>query len=157
VAKELVRYRLDLLGVQELKLDKGAIVRAEDYASFYGKGNEHHELKALFFLRPRIAAAKRVVFVSDRVPYIVLRGGWCNMTALNVHAPTEEKNDESKVMCYKELEQMFDYFPKCHMKFHLGDFNAKFWRKVIFKPKTGNESLHGDINKNGVTAVNFST
>lgn len=39
VAKELGRYRLDLLGVQEVKLDKGAIVSAEDYTSIYGKGN----------------------------------------------------------------------------------------------------------------------
>jgi hypothetical protein len=44
--KELVRYRLDLLGVQEVKLDNGAIVREEDYTSFYGKGNENHELEA---------------------------------------------------------------------------------------------------------------
>ena len=64
---------------------------------------------------------------------------------------------ESKVRCYEELEQMFDYFPKCHMKFQLGDFNAKFRREVIFKPKTWNESLHGDFIKNGFTAVKFST
>ena len=94
------------------------------------------------------------MFVSDRVPYIVLRDGWCNITVLNMHAPTEEKSDESKVRCYEELEQMFVYFPKCHMKFQLRDFNAKFWREVIFKPKIGNENLHGAINKNGVTAVN---
>jgi len=46
VAKELVRYRLDLLGVQGVKLDKVAIVRAEDYASFYRKKNEIQELEA---------------------------------------------------------------------------------------------------------------
>jgi len=46
VAKELVSYRLDLLGVQEVKLDTEANVRAEDYTSFYGKGNENHELEA---------------------------------------------------------------------------------------------------------------
>jgi hypothetical protein len=46
VVKELVRYRLDLLGVHEVQLDKGAIVRAEDYTTFYGKGNENHELEA---------------------------------------------------------------------------------------------------------------
>jgi hypothetical protein len=70
-----------------------------------------------------------------------------------------KKSDESNVRCYEELEQMFDYFPKCHVKFQVGDFNAKFRREVILKLLflTGNESLHGDINKNGVTAVKFST
>jgi hypothetical protein len=36
------------------------------------------------------------VFVSDRMSYIQLRGRWCNVTVLNVHAPTEEKSDDSK-------------------------------------------------------------
>jgi len=74
-----------------------------------------------------------------------------------VHAPKDEKSGESKVRCYEELEQISDYFPKCHIKFQLGEFNAKFWREAIFKLKIGNESLHGDINKNGVTALNVST
>ena len=43
-----------------------------------------------------LAAVKRVVFVSDRVSYIVLRGRWCNIIILNVHAPSEDKSDDSK-------------------------------------------------------------
>ena len=39
---------------------------------------------------------KRVEFVSDRVSYIVLRGRWCNIIFLNVHAPSEDKSDDSK-------------------------------------------------------------
>ena len=49
------------------------------------------------FVHQRIAsAAKTVEFVSDRVSYIVLRGRWCNIIVLNVHAPSEEKSDEAK-------------------------------------------------------------
>jgi hypothetical protein len=40
---------------------------------------------------------KRAEFVSDRVSYTVLRGRWCNIV-LNVHAPIEEKSDDSKVI-----------------------------------------------------------
>ena len=32
--------------------------------------------------------------------YIVMRGRWCNIIVLNVHAPTEEKSDESKDSFY---------------------------------------------------------
>ena len=39
---------------------------------------------------------KRFEFVSDRMSYTVLRGCWCNIV-LNVHAPIEEKSDDSKV------------------------------------------------------------
>ena len=39
----------------------------------------------------------------------------------------------------------------------LGDFNAKVGRENIFKPTTGQESLHRDSNDNGVRPVNFAT
>ena len=57
--------------------------------------------------------------------YIVLRGRWCNVIVLNMHAPSEEKSDESKDSFYEELKQVFDNFCKYHMKIMLGDFNAK--------------------------------
>jgi len=43
------------------------------------------------------------------------------------------------------------------MKILLRDFNAKLLRENIFKPPTGNESLHQDSNDNGVRIVNFAT
>jgi len=50
-----------------------------------------------------------------------------------VHAPSEEKSDDSKDSFYEELEQVFLYnFLKYHMKIILGDFNAKVGRENIF-------------------------
>ena len=49
---------------------------------------------------------------------------------------------------YEELEQVFDHFPKYHMKMLLGEFNAKVGRENIFKPTNGQESLHQDSNDN---------
>ena len=83
-----------------------------------------------FFVHKRIASVvKRVEFVSDRVSYIAMRGRCCNTIVLNVHAPSEEKSDESKDIFYEELEQDFDHLPKYHTKILLGDFNAKVERE----------------------------
>jgi len=56
----------------------------------------------------------RVEFVSDWMPYIVLRSHWCNIV-LNVHTRSEMKSDDSKDSFYEELEQVFNRFPKYHM------------------------------------------
>jgi hypothetical protein len=58
---------------------------------------------------------------------------------------------------YKELERVFDKFPKYHMKILLGDFTAKVGREDIFKLTIGNESMHEISNDNGVRLVNFAT
>jgi 2-hydroxy-3-keto-5-methylthiopentenyl-1-phosphate phosphatase len=58
---------------------------------------------------------------------------------------------------YEELGEVFDHFPKDHMKILLQDFNSKVGREDTFKPTIGNESLHEDSNDNDVRVVNFAT
>jgi hypothetical protein len=43
VARELARYKLNLVCVHEIRWDKGGMVREGDYIFFFnGKGNENH-------------------------------------------------------------------------------------------------------------------
>ena len=74
-----------------------------------------------------------------------------------MQAPREDKSDDSKYSFYEELEQVFHHFPQYHMKILLRDFNAKVGRENIFKPTTGNDSLHQDSNDNGVRTVHSAT
>ena len=110
----------------------------------------------MIFVHHRIlSAVKRVKFDGNRMPYIVLRGRCCNIIVLNVHALSEEKSDDSKDSFYEE--QVFEHFPKYHMKIILGDFNAKVGGENIFKLTIWNESLQKDSNDNAVRIVNFTT
>ena len=67
------------------------------------------------------------------------------------------KSYKSKDSFYGKLEQVFDQFPKYHMKILLGNFNAKVGKENIFKPTTGQKSLHQVSNDNRVRLVNFAT
>jgi hypothetical protein len=51
----------------------------------------------------------------------MLRGHWCHIIVLSVHAPTDDKTDDVKDSFCKELERVFDKFSKYHMKILLGE------------------------------------
>ena len=66
------------------------------------KGSTLKNIRMFFVNHRTVSAVKRVEFVSDRVSYIVMRGCWCNIIVLNVHAPSEDKSDNSKDSFYEE-------------------------------------------------------
>jgi hypothetical protein len=71
--------------------------RVGDCIFSYGKGNKNNQSVTDFFgHHTKVLAVKRVEFVSDKMSYMVLRGRWYNIIVLNVHAPIEEKSEDSK-------------------------------------------------------------
>jgi hypothetical protein len=126
---------LNLMGVQEVRWDRGGIEPVGEYTFLYGKGYGNHKLGTGFFVHKRIiSAVKRVEFVSDRMSYTTLRDRWCDIIVLNVRAPTKEKIDYAKDRFYEELEHAFDKFSNYRTKILLEEFNAKVGREDIFKP-----------------------
>jgi hypothetical protein len=91
------------VGVQEVMWDKGGTARAGNYIFSIEKENKIINWKQDFLYTKEyvvVSAVKRVEFVSNRLSYIVLKGLWCNITIANVHAPSQEKSDDSKDSFY---------------------------------------------------------
>jgi hypothetical protein len=57
VSKQILKYKLDLMGVQEVRWEGGSTELAGEYTYFYGKGNKNHELGiGLFVYKGTISA-----------------------------------------------------------------------------------------------------
>jgi len=79
IARELASYKLHLMGVQEVRWDKGGTVKAGDYIFSMEMKRKSSMRYKIFVHRRIVSAVKTVQFVSHRMSYIVLRGRWCNI------------------------------------------------------------------------------
>jgi hypothetical protein len=87
-AERVSEFKLELMGVQDVRREGGGTEPAGENTFFYGNWNDNYELRASFLVHKRIISAiTRINFVSDRMSYTFYRGRWCH-TVLNVNAPT---------------------------------------------------------------------
>jgi hypothetical protein len=105
VLREVLKYKLDLVGAREIRWDGDGTEPAGEYTLLYRKGNKNHELGESY-------QQLRVEFVRDRMSYIILRGRRCHIIVQNVHAPTDAITADVKNSFYEELEHVYDKFPK---------------------------------------------
>jgi hypothetical protein len=107
VARELRKGKTDLVGVQEVGWQKGR--RIVHFATDRGRGIIGKG--QVFFVHEKIASAdRRVEFIGDRMSCVILRGRWCNIIVLNVHAPCEDTGDDVKGSFYEELGRVSGRF-----------------------------------------------
>jgi hypothetical protein len=80
-----------------------------------------------------------------------------NYSLINIHAPTNDSEEETKDQFYEQLERVCAVGQVAYaVKLVMGDANAKVCRKTVHQPTTGKHSLHESTNENGLRLVDFS-
>ena len=87
---------------------------------------------------------------------MVLRGFWCGIIVLIVHAAIENDNVDPTDSYYEKLEQVFDYFAKFGVKILLQKLNAQLGKKDTFKMTNESENLNANSISNDASIVKFA-
>jgi endonuclease/exonuclease/phosphatase family metal-dependent hydrolase len=94
--------------------------------------------------------------IDERICVLSIKTKFQNIIFINVHAPTEEKEQLEKEAFYQTVEEVYDSCPSNHLKILLGDWNAKVGREEIYQGLTGRHSMHLNTNNNGQRLVDFA-
>jgi hypothetical protein len=94
--------------------------------------------------------------INERLCVIRIKGRFFNYFLINIHAPTNDSEEEAKDQFYEQLERAYATCPSHDVKLVMGDANAKIGRETIHQPKIGKNSLHESTNENGFRLVDFA-
>jgi hypothetical protein len=80
--------------------------------------------------------------INERLCVIRIKGRFFNYSLINIHAPTNDSEEEAKDQFYEQLERAYAACPSHDMKLVMGDANAKVGRENVHQPTIGKHSLH---------------
>lgn len=140
--EQATKYKIDLIALQEVRWPNTGFIQHRTHSMFHtaSKGG----LFGTGFLVYKSLRDNIIDFqpISETLCTLRLRGKFYNVSIVNAHAPTEDKDDNVKTAFYNKLEKVIDKLPRYDMKIILGDFNAKVGKESYYQPIIGKHSLH---------------
>ena len=148
VAREMERYRLDLMGLSEITwTGAGRIKMRNGYTMIYaGEKSEHQRGVAIMMSQDTQKSLIEWTAVSSRIITARFYSRFKNTTVIQAYAPTNESTDDEKDDFYEQLQATFDTCNRHDIVIVMGDLNAKVGHD--------NKDMEGIMGKHGLGNIN---
>mgnify|MGYP003454521883 FL=1 len=157
---ELRKYKIAIAAIQETRWTKTTpqAFSSNGYNIYTSSQTNRHEFGTAFFVDSKFNhLVTNFTPISERLCILRLKGRVFNYSVTNIHAPTNDSEEEAKDNFYEQLEQVYSACPKNDVKLVMGDANAKVGRETAHQPTIGRYSLHDSTNENGLRLIDFAT
>ena len=157
VTWEFRKYNLDLLSLSEVRWTGfGELKTATGESILYsGAEEEHHRGVGLILKKEVRRTLLKWNPVNERIMSARFNSRFAKLTIIQMYAPTNDAEDESKEEFYEQLQREVEATPRHDVLIVMGDLNAKIgqdnegWEKVM-----GQHGL-GRMNENGKRLATF--
>ena len=159
VVKEMERYNLDILGISECRWSGSGRLKTQtgEIISYLGRDdNINQSGVALVMTKQEAGCLESWMPVSDRIMTARFTSRFIKTTVVQVYAPMNEADEETKDSFYDLLQRVTDEIPKHEMIMMMGDWNAMI--RAAQKGEDGVVGRHGledERLENGVCFVSF--
>ncbi|KAL4084963.1 hypothetical protein QTP88_027822 [Uroleucon formosanum] len=133
VVKEIERHKLGVVALQEMS----------NTTLFFGACDGRRQDGSGFAVNDKLLTdVKSFKVINPIVTLLTLETKWFRVIFVNVHAPTEDKEESEKDDFYALLDNTLNEIPRGCVQIILGDFNSKIGCEECFKTILGGYSLH---------------
>ena len=149
--KEMENYKIDILGVSEMRWTGQGCMDSRGKTVLYSGKEQHHTHGVGIFLS-KTAAQTLVSWkpINERIIMARFHTRHAKVTVVQVYAPTEVAADSEKDEFYDQLQGVIDEIPSFDIKLVMGDLNAKLSSDRRGIPSSiGPHGSADDINDNG--------
>jgi exonuclease III len=154
---ELRKYKIEIAAIQEKrwkKLTPQAFTN-NDYNIQTSSLANNHEFGTTFLVDPKFNHVVKN-FTPISLCLIRIKGRFFNYSLINIHAPTNDSEEEAKDQFYEQLERAYAACPSHDVKFVMGDANEKVGRETVHQPTIGKLSLHESTHENFLRLVDIA-
>ena len=126
ILKEMSRYRLDVLGISEMRWSGHGSFNSDGYTMLYsGKENQHTH--GVGIILSGIASKALIGWkpINHRLITTRLRTQHARISLIQVYAPTEAASDQEKEEFYGQLQDVINETPKHDITLIIGDLIFK--------------------------------
>jgi hypothetical protein len=85
---------------------------------------------------------KNFTTINERLCVIRIKGRFFNYSLINIHAPTNDFEEEAKYQFYEQLERAYAACPSHDVKLVMGDANAKVGRETVYHSLYTEKKVH---------------
>jgi exonuclease III len=155
---QLKECRLAITATQETRWQGKDIKDMKSHTLFYnGKEMRRREFEVAFVVERKMKwNVLDFKAVDERMCVLRIKTKFQNLSLINVHAPTEEKEEFEKEAFYQKVEEVYDSCPSNDIKIVLGDWNAKVGWEEIYQGLIYKYRMHLNTNKDGQRLADFA-
>ena len=126
VKQEMARVDINILGISELKWTGMGEFNSDDHYIYYCGQESLRRNGVAIMVNKRVRnAVLGCNLKNDRMISVRFQGKPCNITVIQVYAPTSNAEEAEVEWFYEDLQDLLELTPPKGVLFIIGDWNAK--------------------------------
>jgi hypothetical protein len=131
IAAQMLKTQLQIIALQEMRWKGSVQIKKDKYSLYYSCSQQHCGQLGTGFMVKREIIKNMISFqpYNEKICKLRMRGKYHNLTLINVHAPTKDKDVRVKEQLYDDLQGVYENTAKHDVNYTWGP-KCQDWKRT---------------------------